>query len=162
MELMIVLGIMAVTGMFLLPGIVDWISDSRLDAAARDFVSNCQLAKMQAARRNARCTITFNLTVGSETYDYVIYVDTDRDREFDTGEEILGQVKFSSEYGEVVFDTSKGGGDGVTFSNNGNDRPSVSFKSRGMPTGAGSVYVKNKIDKTKRVVVNRVGRIRIE
>jgi hypothetical protein len=110
------------------------------------------------------------LPVSGTTYDYVTYVDADQDLEYDAGSDrILKKIKFSnhSEYKGVSFDTNQGGGDGLTFSNNDNGRPSVAFNSRGLTmnnafgSGAGFVYLTNN-NNTKQIRVSTAGSVRIQ
>jgi prepilin-type N-terminal cleavage/methylation domain-containing protein len=165
-ELMILMGIVAITLAFALPYIPEWIANMRLRGAARDLASNFQLAKMGAANRNTFCTVTFDLAIGGQTYDYVVYVDTDQDLAYDAGEIILKRTRFSdSGYKGIGFDTSQGGGNGLTFL-----ADTVAFSPRGLvidtnqniiAAGADSVFITNNRGKTKQISVSSAGGIRI-
>ncbi len=168
-EMMITLAIIAIAAGIATPNVLLWVANARLDGAARNVLFNFQSAKMEAAKRSTYCTVTFNQPVGGTTYDYVVYIDADRDLEYDSGEKIVKQTDFSgvSEYKGVSFDTSQGGGDGLTFTDNDDSRPSVAFNSRGLTmnnaggSGAGNVYLKNEKGRTKRIQVSTAGSIRI-
>lgn len=161
-ELRIVLATISIMSAIALPNITAMIAKYRLKAAARDMVSNFQRAKMMAVKNNTLCTITFNVPVGAETYDYVVYVDEDRDFEYDAGETILASKRFKDYKSKVGFDLSEGDGDGLTFTQNDHGRPSIAFNSRGLPIspggvagmGMGSVFLKNGRNKTRKIFVH--------
>ena len=163
MELIVTLSIIAILATIAVPKMSTWAANYRLNSAARDLVANLQHAKLEAVKRRTQCTITFNQPVG--TCDYAVYVDADNDLEYDS-EEILMQIKFS-DYKGVEFNTDEGGGDGLTFPDNDNYRPSVAFNSRGLPidngggSGAGSIYLKNKLNRKKEIQISAAGSIRI-
>ncbi len=163
------MAIISIMSAIAIPNIISMMSDYRLKAAVRDVMSNLQRAKMVAVKRNTLCTISFKVSSGDDTYDYIAYIDGDRDFEYDSWETILISKKFSDYKSGVTFDPSKGGGDGLTFKTNGSGCPSISFNSRGLaisPGGAsgmgmGSVYLKNNRNTQKCVSVHKTGRIRI-
>ena len=100
----------------------------------------------------------------------MVYVDEDRDFQYESGEMILISKRFSEYKSNVDFDQSKGGGDGLTFTRNANGRPSIAFNSRGLPVspggaagmGMGSVYLRNNRNTEKRISVHKAGRIKID
>jgi len=166
----IVLATISIMSAIAYPNITSMMANNRLKAAARDVMSHLQRAKMVAVKNNSLCTITFNQPVGGITYDYVVYVDDDRDYEYDAGEAILASARFSDYKGGVRLDPSKGGGDGVTFTENDAGRPSIAFNSRGLPVspggaagmGMGSIYLTNNRETRKWISVHKAGRIRIQ
>jgi type IV fimbrial biogenesis protein FimT len=163
LELIVILAIIAILAAFAVPNMSTWAANYRLNSAARDLVANLQHAKLEAVKRRTQCAITFNQPVGS--YDYVVYVDTDNDLEYDA-EPILMQIRLS-DYKDVQFNTAEGGGDGLTFPANDNFRPSVAFNTRGLPIdngggfGLGSIYLKNSHNREKEVQISAAGSIRI-
>lgn len=162
-ELIVILSIIAILAAFAVPNMSTWAANYRLNSAARDLVANLQHAKLEAVKRRTQCTITFNQPVGS--YDYVVYVDTDNDLEYDA-EPILMQIRLS-DYKDVQFNTAEGGGDGLTFPANDNLRPSVAFNTRGLPIdngggfGSGSIYLENTLNRKKEIQISAAGSIRI-
>jgi hypothetical protein len=68
-------------------------------------------------------------------------------------------VNLVNDYPDVQFDTSEGGGDGISFANN-----SFSMTSRGLATigGEDMVYLINGKNEGRRIVVNGMGGVRIE
>ena len=168
-ELGVILAIISIMSVIAIPNIISIMADFRLKAAVRDIVSNLQKAKMVAVKRNTLCTISFIVSSGDETYDYIAYIDEDRNFEYDPCDTIITSGKFSDYKSGVTLDPSKGGGNGLTFKINGNGCPSISFNSRGLavsPGGAsgmgmGSVYLKNNRNTQKCVSVHKTGRIKI-
>lgn len=182
-ELVIAVGIGAVLAGIAIPALSSWAPKYRLKRAARDVFSNFQLAKMTAIKENKACTITFNQDLvedgNTHNYDYVVFVDSDEDAEYDSGERIETKVDFSkagpgktNPYLGISFDTSEGGGDGLTFLPNNDGLPSIAFKPDGLPYkntlsglglfGVGTVFLMNSEGDTKKVVLASAGRIRIE
>ena len=120
---------------------------------------------MTAIKRNTYCTVSFdNQTVGTETYDYIVYVDADKNLAYDGGEDVVSSVKWSAYAEDVDFDKSQGGGDGLTFSNPSNG---IAFAPSGLPRNTtanplvtGTVYLKNSTRQVS-IVVSASGNIRI-
>ena len=127
-ELLVIFVIVGILVTISIPGFSNLLPNYRLRNALRDLYSNFQLAKMTAVRKNWNCAVTFNQAIGGITYSYVVYVDSNQDLEYDAGEELLTKVLFSERYRGVGFDTSQGGGDGLTFPNNPAGLPSIAFR----------------------------------
>lgn len=151
-ELMVVIAIVVFGMAIAIPNINAWKASGLFNAAARDLRSSFQLAKMEAAKNNVVCTITFNLAVGS----YDVYVDTDEDLVFDDP----GELRLNS----VVFSDYKGVSLGaVTFAGNGFGDPSVAFNSRGLPIasgggpGGGTVTLSDNYGRTRTITVTAAG-----
>ena len=184
-ELAVVMAIIAILGVLMAPAIGEWVDNYRIRQAAREVASDFQFAKMKAISSNFRryCAITFNITVAGSQYDYIVYSDYNNNHQLDgdvgdlngdgTQEnetnDILKRVRLNDSFRHVTFDPSQGGGDGITFINNGNGEPSIAFDSQGLPRksgggfGAGTAYLKNiKNNKGYKVVISSAGRIKIE
>lgn len=165
-ELLIVIVILSILAAIAIPAFSVWLPNYRLRSAARDVYSNFQSAKMRAIKENRNCTVTFNQPVLGVTYDYVCYVDSDGDLEFDAGEVVV-MSKSLADYKSVSFDTTQGGGDGLTFSDNDEGRPSISFRPNGLTInntggiGSGSVFLVNTRNRTNNVAVSFAGNISI-
>jgi len=165
-EVLMTIVVLAILAAVAVPGFSVWLPNYRLKAAARDMVSNFQLAKLTAVKRNTNCAITFNQAIDARTYDYVVYVDLDKDLEYDAGEEVITR-KCWTDYGRTSYDLSQGGGDGLTFMNNDDGLPSIAFQSKGFPVnnisglGMGTVFLKNTNNRTTSIVVSSAGNIRI-
>jgi type IV fimbrial biogenesis protein FimT len=170
-ELVVTLAIIAVAAAFTIPNMPEWRANARLNGAARYLVTNFRLAKMEAAKRNGFCSVTFDITVDGTPLDAVVYLDDDGDLQYDAGEQTLSRIDFSeSIYKNVSLDTGQGGGDGLTIADNALGQPSIAFNSRGLPinnagniisVGSDSVFIKNYRGGTKTITVRPAGNIRI-
>ena len=169
-ELVVVMAIIGIMALFMTPGLGEWVQNYRIRQAARDMASDFQFAKMKAISisRQKYCTVTFNITINDTRYDYIIYADDNFNLAYDDGEEIFKGVILNNEHRNVAFDTSQGGGDGVTFANNAEGQPSVGFDSRGLPRDTqgnfhnGTVFMINTSNnKARRVDVTAAGAISI-
>ncbi|MBN2372360.1 GspH/FimT family protein [bacterium] len=167
-ELVMVIAIIAITACIAVSGLIVLMPKLSLNAVARDVSSNFHRAKIEAVKRNLLCTITFNILVNGHIYDYVVYIDSDQDLEYDAGEAVIKAVRFSDYKGSVGFDVTKGNADGLTFEKNDDNKPSVGFNPRGLPInnsggfGIGSVYLKNARGNTRQISVSPAGRISID
>ncbi len=166
-EVAIVLLLVGVISAIAVPTIIRWLPDYRLRAAGRELFSNFQLAKMTAVRTNGNVAVVFNQPVAGTTFDYVVFIDEDNDLEYDANEQIITSVNLSDHRG-VQFDTTQGGGNGLTFPVNDNGLPAIAFRGNGLTSnngggfGAGTAFLRNTNGRTLRVVVNANGSIRIE
>ncbi len=61
------------------------------------------------------------------------YVDSNRNLEYDAGEQVIAKKQWADYNNDVEFNTTQGGGDGVAFLSNDVGLPSISFRSNGMP-----------------------------
>ena len=161
MELIMVILIMMLIAGIAIPTFSRWLPNYRLRAAARDIFSHFQLAKITSIKKNTTCAVTFRQAVGGTTFDYVLYVDSDRDVCYDAGEEVLLTVLLET-YRDVDFDTGLGGGDGISFDNNADTLPSVGFLSNGLATGGGSVFLINPNGRQNQVDVSAAGNISLQ
>jgi type IV fimbrial biogenesis protein FimT len=168
LELVVTIAILAIVAAIAIPGFARWLPDYRLRSAARDLFSNFQLAKLTAVKHNSNCTITFDgQPIGTKFYDYVVFVDTDNDMEYDAGEEVVTKVLWT-DYEGVRFDETKSGGDGIDFTNNDDTLPSIAFRPNGLPrnnagaAGSGTVYLINSRNTRRSVTVSPAGNITIQ
>lgn len=163
-EVIIVVAIIGILAAIATPQFLVWVADYRLRGAARDLYSNMQKAKLTAVKRNMNCAITFNQTVGGTLFDYVVYIDVNKDYQYDAGEDIIAQVLLSS-YKSVDFDTAQAGGDGLTFVDNGAGNPTIAFRPNAIPNNSGggvtngTAYLKNTNDNVRSVAINQAGSI---
>ena len=168
-EMMIGVAIIGILSAIAIPKYSVWIANARLKSAVRDLYSNMQKAKLTAVKRNTNCAITFNQTVGGILYDYVVYVDADKDYNYTgaTGEDIIVQVLLSS-YNGVDFNTGEGGGDGLTFTDNVDGNPTIVFQPNAIPIDSdggvanGTAHLKNTIDNQGSVTISQAGNISID
>jgi len=178
MELLIVIAIIAITATFTVPNIPKWRARARLNGAARELATHFQLAKLEAAKRDRFCAVTFGISIDGTAYDAVVYVDDGagdeakkRNLQWDAGEDILRRLSLAdSIYQTISLDPSQGGGDGLTIADNAMGQPSIAFNSRGLPidhtgniiaAGADSVFIRNDQGGTKTITVSPAGNISI-
>lgn len=74
-ELLIVIAIIGVIAAIAIPNIISWIPTIRVNSAARDLVSEMQLARMKAVSERNDYVITFD----TANNQYKIYDDNDND-----------------------------------------------------------------------------------
>jgi type IV fimbrial biogenesis protein FimT len=158
MELLTVIGIIAVMASIAVPNFIRWRNNSQLSRATQNLYSNFQSAKIQAARSNTLCTITFDTVAGN----YTVFVDADQDLTLDAGEQVIRTVVWS-EFPGVSLNTAQGGGDGLIFTNPNN---AIAFAPNGFclnDTGslaAGTVFLRNNNRQT-RVNITPAGSVSI-
>jgi type IV fimbrial biogenesis protein FimT len=147
MELMTVIGIMAILAGIAVPNYIRWRNNSQLSRATQALYSNFQSAKIQAIRSSKLCTITFDTVAGN----YTVFVDDDQDLTLDAGEQVIRTVAWS-EYPGVSLNTVLGGGDGLIFTNPTN---AIAFAPNGFclnNTGSlagGTVFLRNNHRQTR-------------
>jgi len=153
-ELMVVIAIIAVSLIIAIPTYHLSIKPTvSLNGAARQLYSDVQLARLRAVSNNTRCGLVFSAGPG-----YTIFRDNNpANSQYDAGEEVIKTVDLAKEYPMVQFDTSEGGGDGISFVNN-----SSSMTPKGLATKQGTVYLINEKGKGRKIVVNHMGGVRIE
>jgi len=159
LELMVVIGILALAAATAMPNYVNWRENAQMGKATRELYGNIQKAKMTAVRTNQYCTVAFN----HGGYDIVVFVDNDRDLVLDAGEEVVSRIFWSS-YGSVGFDTDHpddATGTGIDFS--GTPGSAISFAPDGLPRdntnslADGTVYLDNKNGKKRCLLVSIAG-----
>jgi Tfp pilus assembly protein FimT len=125
-----------------------------LNGAVRQLHSDVQLARLRAVSGNVRCGLAFTAGPG-----YTVFKDNNpANSQYDAGtEQVIKTVNLANEYPSVQFDTSQGGGDGISFTNN-----SFSMTPRGLATIGGTVYLINEKNEGRRIVVNNMGGVRLE
>lgn len=174
LEVIVVAAIMGIIASIAIPGFMAWLPNYRLRSAAQDLLGNFQLAKITAIKTNTNCTIIFRTPVRpiilgstSTNFDYVVFVDSNKNLEYDAGETVITQKQWA-DYKDVAFDTSASGtgGTGLSFAFNDNNLPAISFRPNGLPInnsggmGAGTAFLINTKGKTRSVIVSFAGSIR--
>ena len=165
-ELMIVLAVIAILASVVIPSFLQWLPNMRLKASARDLFGAAMLAKGEAIKRNKWCALSFNQTVGGVSSIYIVFEDSNKNCEYDAGEQVLRRLARLPK--NVTLDTSQGGGAGISFLNNDNNRPTIVFRPTSIPTdnagglANGSVFLKNSNGRQAAVVVSQAGNISIQ
>ena len=156
-ELLVTIGIMVVLMGIAIPAFSTWLPNFRLNAAARDLVSDFQKAKMEAVRRNATVVISFTpqaYVPAGGVGTYQIFVDdkptSSGGTEFspDNGEAVLAQGTMPgnvSLYSAVFTGATKAAG----------------FTSRGLPASnrTGDVLLRNNHARVYKVTLGPAGNI---
>jgi len=157
-ELLVSMAILGIIAAIAMPNFIAFKQNSQLGAATRELFSGFQQAKMTAIKRNTNCTITFNQPVGGTTYDYIVYVDTDNDLEYDPGEKVI--VSQLWEQSANISST-------IPFVNNDEGRPSIAFNPYGLPKdnagnlGNGTITLTNTTSRVKNLELSIVGNVKI-
>lgn len=165
LEVLIVIALIGILSAIAIPNYISWLPNYRLKGAARDLYSAAMKARGEAVKRNTNCALTFNQTVAGVTNVYVVYVDADADCEFDAGEIVIIQVQQWPS--QVSLDLTQGGGDGLSFTNNDDGNPTISFRPTAIPTANGgglangTAFLTNTNGRTENVVINNAGNIRV-
>jgi len=141
-ELMVVISILAILALITVPSYMSWMPSYRLKGAARDMISNLQLAKLEAIKRNTTCTV--NIDVGGNAYNLQLPDST-----------IIKTVSLG-DYGS-----------GITFTNTGNISNAITFSSRGIATfdpvpsdTMGKIFItNNKQSVTHKIQITSIGTI---
>jgi type IV fimbrial biogenesis protein FimT len=153
-ELMVVIGIIAILATIAVPNIISWLPNYRVKAAARDMVSNFQKARMEAVKTNTDVIITF--TTGAyapsgQVGSYQIFVDDDGNGTFTAGvDRELTQVNMPRNVS--LYNT--------TFPGN-----LTGFNPRGLPTSGVPTYfalMRNNNSRYYRIALSPVGGIRLQ
>lgn len=121
MELAVVIAIIGILAAIAIPSYIGWRPTYRLRQAANDMLSDFQLAKVTAIKRNIPCAVKLNYSDGGETFDYVAYLDGNNNFSRDAGEEIVVSNQLSK-YGYVkpgMNDIDNGGNCNFAFAPDG-------------------------------------------
>ena len=160
-ELMMVIGLIAIIASIAMPSLIKWRNKAQLGKAARDLYGSFQKAKMEATRSNRYCAVSFNsVTVDGQTYDYVAYIDDSPfNLQYNAGEQVIAARSWS-EYPGV----STSGG--ITFPTVA-AKPTISFAPDGLPKDqagilqSGSVFLQNQSGIAREISVSLLGNVRI-
>jgi type IV fimbrial biogenesis protein FimT len=172
-EVIVVVAIIGVIASIGIPGFSRWMPNYRLRLAVQELLSSFQLAKTTAIKRNTNCTVIFSIpsinryiNIGGVNYVYVVFVDSDRDLEYDAGEQVIRSRKWADYKDDVSFNTNSGT-QGTNFMTNDANLPAISFRSNGMPISnnglpsGGTVYFKNTNNRTMQVNLGTAGSVTI-
>ncbi len=151
MELLTVIGILAIAAAIALPSLIGWRDRAKLGQAARDVYSNFQKAKIEAARRNTACTITFTAN------GYTVYIDANDSWGPDGPDTVINSTNWSQYPGVSLA--------GLPFAA---PAGSIVFAPNGFPndnTGAlagGTVLINGRGGRTSSITLSPAGNVRID
>ena len=142
-ELTIVLSIIGIISVIAIPSYLAWLPRHELKTSVRHIYDDMNMAKFRAVKTNADIGIKFN----TSNENYRIFIDTDKDQDFDSGETVLSTGAL-----ENGVDIT-----GSTFTDN-----TYGFNSRGMSAGTtGDVHLTNGSGLLMGVRVNVAGGLSI-
>jgi len=149
LELMIVIGIIAIISAVAVPALFNWLPGYRVRAAVRDLKSDMVLARLRAVRENANVAMVFN-TGGNS---YTIFVDNGAGggvagNWVQDGGEVLVKPQVVVPNGVAMYEAS------YAFGN-----PRCSFNGRGLPNGGGHVYMSSTGNDFWGIVLSLVGNV---
>jgi type II secretion system protein H len=138
-ELLIVIAVIAVVSAIVTPNIISWRNSAKLRGAAGNIKGDLEMSKARAVRERSPVTVTFTATNYQVTFtDKDGNARTLRNRQLPAGVRVdLGSTSFGAM----------------------NDQ--TRFNARGFPVAGSAVLVNTKGDQ-KKIIVSRLGRIRIE
>lgn len=142
-ELMVVIGIIAVLATIAIPNYIGWLPKYRLGSAARDLLSAMQHARLTAVNNNVDVRMVFY----PDQNNYRIFSDYNGDKVQDADEPTL---KSGNMPGGVNLKETN-------FSSN-----TFNFDGRGLASGSGgTISLENTLNNQARVRVNHTGNSRI-
>jgi prepilin-type N-terminal cleavage/methylation domain-containing protein len=130
-ELMVVIGILAILAGIAIPGFIGWLPNYRLRSAADDVQSTLQNARLRAVRENAAVGVDFIVETDAERYR-VFFDNNPENGLFDDPGELTS-----------IFITGRMPPGIILQSANFNGGTEVQFTRRGFPNFGGNVVVTN-------------------
>ena len=167
LEMVVVIAVIGILSAIAIPNFIAWLSNRRVNSAARQMVSLLQNARIEAARAGANVVVTFDPD-GNSVIDgnYEVFVDdgegtgdadlNGRPDGWGNGTHDAGERTIAADWippGVILIDTPPpfGGGAGETR-----------FDSRGMPNQAGPIRLTNSRGHTLIITLSRGGSVRVE
>ena len=168
-ELLMVIGMIAIILSVGLPSLMSYRSKAQLGKATRDVYGGLQKAKMEAARNNRFCVFSFSpANIDGVAYNFHVFIDQSDPRNyvFDAGVDTFVTGYQQQDYPGVEIDNDYGGGTGLTFSTE-SGQPVVAFAPDGLPKkldgtlGGGSLYFSDGKTNGREISVSLVGNVQI-
>ena len=166
-ELLVVISVITILLSIGLPSLLSYRQKANLGKAARDIYGGLQMAKIEATRHNRFCVFRFgDATVGTQTYEFVIFHDNDNDYEYDDGIDDFVKGYKSDNYPGAFLDATFGGGDGMTFPDI-DGAPTIAFAPDGLPKNldgtlsSGIVRFNDRGENGRQISVSLVGNVQI-
>jgi type IV fimbrial biogenesis protein FimT len=143
LELMTIIGIIAVLCSIAIPNYISWLPKYRLGSAARDLLSAMQYGRLTAVKNNADVQVKFY----PDQDNYRVFADYDGDRNQDADEPTIRSGQMPK--GVSLKDTN--------FAGN-----AFYFDGRGLASGSGgTISLQNNANSQTQIRVNRTGNSRI-
>jgi prepilin-type N-terminal cleavage/methylation domain-containing protein len=128
LELMVVIGIMAILASIAIPGFLGWLPQYRMRSAADEVLSTLQHAKLRAIRENDIVSVRFDFA----TDRYTAFLDNGAGAAAGNGTQDAGEVTVKNGQMPAGIDLQSS-----TFG------PVVQFNRRGFPDANGDIVVAN-------------------
>jgi len=130
-ELAVVVAIIGIVSAIVIPNMIGWIANGRVNASARDIVATIQRARIAAVKENRSVAVAFNTANGT----YIAFVD-DGQGGGTAGDEIQNGTERTVHSGQVR--------PGVTISSTiFSGSSTTSFNSRAIPNNLGPISLTN-------------------
>lgn len=157
LEVLIVIIITAIALAFAIPSITQMGLSSAVKSEARELKDNLARARIAAIERNSWVTVEYR----QATNDYVVFLDsTPPDYTFNGNETVLYRITLDNS----TYDTSKGGGSGISIA----AADSISWDAKGMSFGhggalsLGSIFLVGNDGTGYEISINQASSVRIE
>ena len=171
-ELLLVIGMIAIIVSIGLPSLLSYRSKAQLGKATRDVFGGLQKAKMEAIRNNRYCVFSFSpANVNGVAYDFHVFIDESdpRNYEFDAGVDTFITGYRQQDYPGAELDNDYGGGTGIDFpaESDPNNFRVIAFAPDGIPKNrngtlaSGSLYFSDGKENGREISVSAVGNIQI-
>lgn len=174
MELLLVIGMIAIIVSIGMPSLLKYRSKAQLGEATREVFGGLQKAKMEAIRNNRFCVFSFNpKNINGVDYSFHVFIDESdpRNHEFDAGVDTFVTGYRQQDYPGVELDDDYGGGTGIVFEadSNPNNLPVIAFAPDGIPKklppssslNSGSLYFTDGKENGREISVSAVGNVQI-
>ena len=134
-ELMVVIGILAILAGIAIPGFIGWLPNYRLSSAADDVQSTLQNAKLRAVRENATVQVNFDIN----TESYLAFIDNGAGGNADNGTQEADEVTIKNGRMPAGIDLQSL----ALVDELGVPVNDVGFDGRGFPDASGNIVVTN-------------------
>jgi prepilin-type N-terminal cleavage/methylation domain-containing protein len=141
-EVVVVIGILAIAGVVAIPNMIDWRHGLRLRAAVNLVRGDLETARARAIKENAQVTVQF---VPANGIYQLTYLDGTGNTVLIKEQSLPAGLRFAADHPDYTFDSSSN---------------RASFSSRGTAQ-SGTLVLENEKEKTASITVNFLGRIEV-
>ena len=141
LEIMTVIAILGILAAISVPNVIAWQQTAKLRGATRDLMSDLSMARMHAVKNGAVVKALFKKS------GYILFIDTNNDDVAGAGDDVLRSKKYPP--GNVMQKATFPGA-------------KTAFYPSGAASPAGSVTLDHGGSMQMKIIVNLVGRIRVQ
>ena len=141
LEMMTVIAILGILAAISTPNVIAWQQTAKLRGTTRDLMSDLSMARMHAVKHGAVVKALLQKS------GYTLFIDVDDDDAAGAGDNILRSKKYPP---------------GIVMQNTTFPGAKTAFHPSGAATPAGSVALDRGSGRQMKIIVNLVGRIRVE